>query len=148
LKKDYFNSIETLPIWNWWKIAETGNLIYLHKLEDYEGKEDYSLMTLWNKLQDEYLNEFGITREFREMLTLKKRWIDVKSKFLITGERFLLNEIEEIEIDLDETNANKIEVKKDETVIMLEQKLNFPLDPKKMSVKKYYNYINYFSKQK
>ena len=95
----------------------------------------------------EYLDEFGITDEFREMLTLKKRWINVKSNFLITGERFLLNEIEEIEIDLKDNANTKVGHKKDETVIMLEQKLNFPLDPKKMSVKKYYNYINYFSKQ-
>ena len=146
MKKDYFNSIEDLPIWNWWKIAETGNLIYLHKDSNY-SKVDYSLIDLWNNLQDEYLDEFGITTEFREMLTLKKRWINVKSNFLITGERFLLNEIEEIEIDLKDNANTKVGHKKDETVIMLEQKLNFPLDPKKMSVKKYYNYINYFSKQ-
>ena len=66
MKVDYFNSIEDLPIWNWWKIAETGNLIYLHKLEEYEGKEDYNLIELWNKLQNQYLEEFGITEEFRK----------------------------------------------------------------------------------
>lgn len=147
MKKDYFNSIETLPIWNWWKIAETGNLIYLHILEDYEGKEDFSLIELWNKLQDEYLDEFGITTEFREILTLKKRWINAKSNYLITGDRFILNEIDEIEIDIKDTMSTKIMVKKDETIIMLEQKLSRELDPKEVSVKKYYNYINYFSKK-
>ena len=137
-----------LPIYNWWKIAETGNLIYLHRLEDYDGKKDYSLINLWNKLQNEYLDEFGITRDFEAVLTLKKRWINVKSNFLLTGDRFLLNEIDEIEIDIKDTIDTKIAVDKDDTVIMLEQKLSRELDPMKISVKKYYKYINHFSKQK
>ena len=148
MKKDYYNSIETLPIWNWHKISETGNLIYLHRLEDYDGKKDYSLINLWNKLQNEYLDEFGITRDFEAVLTLKKRWINVKSNFLLTGDRFLLNEIDEIEIDIKDTIDTKIAVDKDDTVIMLEQKLSRELDPMKISVKKYYKYINHFSKQK
>ena len=42
----------------------------------------------------------------------------------------------------------KVKVDKDDTVIMLEQKLSRELDPKKISVKKYYKYINHFSKNK
>jgi hypothetical protein len=147
LKEEYFNSIEELPIWNWWKISETGNLIYLHKDNNYE-KEDYNLVELWNELQDEYLNEFGITEEFRQVLSLKKKWINRKSEFLITGDRFILNDIDIIESDIKETMTSKVTVNKDDTVIMLEEKLSFPLDPKKMSVKKYYSYINYYSKKK
>ena len=150
MQKDYFNSIDNLPIWNWWKIAESGNLIYLQKLEDYDGKEDYTMKAfeLWNKLQDEYLDEFGITDEFRQMLTLKKKWIKAKTDFLVTGERFKLTEIDIIEAQISETMTTKVNVKKEDSMIMLEQKLSFPLDEKKLSVKKYYNYINHFSKQK
>lgn len=131
MKVDYFNSIEDLPIWNWWKIAETGNLIYLHKLEEYEGKEDYNLIELWNKLQNQYLEEFGITEEFRKILSLKKKWINKKVEFLTTGERFKLTEIDIIESDINETMEGKVKVDKDDTVIMLEQKLSRELDPKK-----------------
>jgi hypothetical protein len=146
LKKDYFNSIEVLPIWNWWKIAETGNLIYLHILEDYEGKEDYNLIELWNKLQNEYLDEFGITEEFRKILSLKKKWINKKVEYLTTGERFKLTEIDIIESDIAETMDSKVAVDKDDTIITLERKLGRELDPKQISVKKYYKYINHFSK--
>ena len=150
MKKDYFNSIDNLPIWNWWKIAESGNLIYLQKLEDYDGKEDYTMKAfeLWNKLQDEYLDEFGITDEFRQMLTLKKKWIKAKTDYLVTGERFKLTEIDIIEAQISETMTTKVNVKKEDSIIMLEQKLSFPLDEKKLSVKKYYNYINHFSKNR
>ena len=143
-----YESIEDLPIWNWWKIAETGQLGYLYKDEKEYNKHDNSLVELWSKIQDEYLEEFGITDDFKEMLTLKKRWITQKANFLITGERFLLNEIEEIEIDLKEIENTNITVKKDDTVIMLEEKLGRELEPKKMSVKKYYSYINYYSKKR
>jgi len=146
LKKEYFNSIEELPIWNWWKIAETGNLIYLHKDSDYK-ENDYSIVKIWDALQDEYLNEFGITEDFREMLSLKKKWIIKKSEYLLTGDRFILNDIDRIESEIDSSTSNISMVKKDDTVIMLEEKLSFPLDPKKMSVKKYYSYINYYSKK-
>ena len=148
MKKDYFNSIEDLPIWNWWKIAETSSLIYLQKLDFYD-KEDYSYhaFELWNKLQNEYLEEFGITDEFRQMLELKKKWINKKSEFLLTGERFKLTEIDIIEVQINDTMTSKITVDKDDTLIMLEQKLGRELNPKNISVKKYFKYVNHFSKQ-
>ena len=147
MKKDYFNSIDDLPIWNWWKIAETGNLIYLHIEADYT-KTDYSLVSLWNSLQNEYLDTFGITDEFEQILKLKKKWIIKKSDYLLTGERFKLNEISMIETDIQDAMNTKITVDKDDTIVMLETKLSRELNPKEISVKKYYNYINYFSKHK
>ena len=148
MKKDCFNSIENLPIWNWWKISESGSLGYLYKDENKHKENDNSLIDLWVSIQDEYLEEFGITADFREVLTLKKRWVNQKAEYLITGERFLLNEIEEIEIDLKELDSAGVSVKKDDTLIMLEEKLSRELNPKEMSVKKYYNYINYYSKKR
>jgi hypothetical protein len=145
--KNYYISISELPIWNWWKIAETGNLIYLHKDNDYT-KVDYSLVGLWNNLQNQYLDEFGITQEFEDVIKLKKKWIIKKADYLLTGERFKLTELDIIEAEINETMNSKITVDKDDTVIMLETKLNRELNPKKISVKKYYNYINYFSNQK
>jgi predicted Mrr-cat superfamily restriction endonuclease len=149
LRKEYFNNIDELPIWNWWKVAETSNLIYLQKNVDYT-KEDYTIkaFNLWNDLQNQYLNEFGITEEFRQILALKKRWIAKKSDYIITGNRFNLTEIDIIEAEISETMNDKIKVDKEDTIIVLEQKLSFPLDEKKLSVKKYYNYINHFSKNK
>ena len=145
--KNYYTSIDDLPIWNWWKIAETGNLIYLHKDSDYT-QTDYSLVSLWNSLQNEYLDTFGITDEFEQILKLKKKWIIKKSDYLLTGERFKLNEISMIETDIQDAMNTKITVDKDDTIVMLETKLSRELNPKEISVKKYYNYINYFSKHK
>ena len=145
--KNYYTSIDDLPIFNWWKIAETANLIWLHKEADYT-QTDYSLVSLWNSLQNEYLDTFGITDEFEQILKLKKKWIIKKSDYLLTGERFKLNEISMIETDIQDAMNTKITVDKDDTIVMLETKLSRELNPKEISVKKYYNYINYFSKHK
>jgi len=145
LKKEYYNSIEDLPIWNWWKIAETGNLIYLYKEDNYT-KEDYKLYKVWNDIQDEYLDEFGITNEFREVLSLKKKWIEKRTEYVISQDRFIKMESDLLQIDINDLINEKKSVDKEETLIMLEQKLGIRLDAKNISVKKYYKYINYFSK--
>ena len=89
-----------------------------------------------------------LQRNLEKILSLKKKWINKKVEFLTTGERFKLTEIDIIESDINETMEGKVKVDKDDTVIMLEQKLSRELDPKKISVKKYYKYINHFSKNK
>ena len=139
----YFNSIEDFPIWNWWKIAETGDLKYVFK--DGKGKVTDRTVEVWFKLQNEYLDEYGITDGFRRLIKLKKKWIEKRTKYLVDDDRFALMESEMTEVDMDDIIKEK-DVKTDETLIMLEQKLGRELDPKKISVKKYYDYINYFSK--
>jgi len=92
----YYETIDELPIWNWWQIADTGNLIYLKVEDDYKG-EEYEPIQLWFDLQNEYLEEFGMTDQFRQILTLKKKWIQKKTEFLLTDDRFKLTEIDIIE---------------------------------------------------
>jgi hypothetical protein len=147
LSKDYFNSIEELPIWNWWKISETSNFIYLHKESDYK-ESDNSLSELWQDLNDEYFNEYGINDKLRKIMTLKKKWIDKKEKYLVKGDRFALTEIDIIEADLRDLEATTETMKNKDTVIYLEQKLGREINPKTTSVKKYYDYIEFFSKEK
>jgi hypothetical protein len=147
LKKEYFNSIEELPIWNWWKIAETGNLAYLFKDEKEYNEIDNSLSEVWLDLQNQYLTEFGITDEFEEVLRLKREWINEKANFIITGDRFILNAIDVLEFEMNESMSAKIKVDKESTLITLEERLSRELNSKDLSVAKYYRYINHFSKR-
>ena len=143
LKKDCFNSIDELPIWNWWKCSETSNLIYLHKNSDYK-KEDLSLFELWEDLNNQYFDEFGIGDRLVELMRLKKKWIIKKADYLLNENRFALTELDIIEAEMQDNSSSANMAKNSDTIIFLEEKLGREINPKEISVKKYYDYINYY----
>lgn len=144
MKKDYYDSIDTLPIWNWWEIAKSSNLNHLRRDGDLKRKTDYT--EEWFIIQDEYLEDFGDKEALRKMLTLKKDWIEQQAKFIIDGDRAALNMANIIAIDMEEENDPSGYMKREDTIILLEEKLGREIDPKIISVRKYNNYITYYSK--
>jgi hypothetical protein len=149
-KKDYsnkyYNSIENLPVWNWWKISETGNLVYLRKDENYE-LEEFSLSELWEKIHNEDLSLFPISNESKRVMRMKKKWIEKQAKYLVDGDRFALTEAEIIDINIKDSIDTSGSMSNDEIIIFLEEKLGRELNPKELSVKKYKNYIRYYNKK-
>ena len=143
MKKDCFNSIDELPIWNWWKCSETSNLVYLHKNSDYK-KEDFSLFELWEDLNNQYFDEFGIGDRLIELMRLKKKWIIKKADYLLNENRFALTELDIIEAEMQDNADSGSRAKNSDTIIFLEEKLGREINPKEISVKKYYDYINYY----
>jgi hypothetical protein len=63
-----YDSIDVLPVWNWNQIHETGNLKHLM----IDGKQDTppGLQKLWLKLNQQYMDEFGISSKYRDYLRL------------------------------------------------------------------------------
>jgi hypothetical protein len=145
LKKDYYDSIEVLPIWNWYEITQTGELKYLMKDHKYNDKKP--LLKTWYSIHNEYLDGYGRSDDFNNILRLKKKWIEKTSQFVLTGDRFKLTEIDIIEADMAEIAKANNSMDKDEMVIFLEQKLGRELNLKEMSTKKWFDYIKYFSKK-
>lgn len=146
MKKDYYDSIENLPLWNWWKITETGSLSYLYKDENCK-KDTFHLHKVWNNIHDEYLEGYGLTEDFKSVLKLKQKWIEKQNAFIQTGERFKLTELDIIEAQIKEyTNTGKV-VSKEDTIIFLEEKLSREINPKELTVKKYNDYIKYYSRK-
>lgn len=139
--KVYFDSIENLPLFNWWKITETGNLSFLRIDENYKGKA--AQLDLWEKINDEYFNEYGINENVLNIMKLKKKWINLKEKLLVKGDRFALTELDIVEAKMRELDVPN-NYKKEDTIIFLEEKLGREIEPKKLTVKKYYDYINYY----
>lgn len=143
--KDCFLSIDELPIWNWWRVSETGNFIYLRKDADYK-KKDYSLSSLWESLNDEYFDAYGISDNTIKAMKLKQKWILKRADFILNNNRFALTECDIIEMDLDDLQNDSKSMSNEESIIYLEERLGREVDPKRTSVKKYYDYINYYSK--
>ena len=147
MKKDYYDSIENLPIWNWWKITETGELVYLYKNID-KAKEDFTLLEIWTNIHNEYLVSYGLTEDFKSVLKLKKKWIEKQAAFIESGDRFKLTEIDIINAQIAESINTENSMSKEDIIIFLEEKLGREIDTKVLTVKKYLDYINYYSKKK
>ena len=119
MDKNYYDSIENLPIWNWWKITETGELKYLVKDGD---NKDYPLLETWYDIHNEYLDNYARNDDFNNILRLKKKWIEKTSEFILTGDRFKLTEIDIINADLTEIAKSNSGMSKDDTVIFFRTK--------------------------
>jgi len=92
-----------------WAVAKSGDYSILRVYRDLvkkEKKED-----VWNENKDreawtivfqEYLNIFGLTKEYVALLELKEQLLYVKLEYIETDDRFLLNEIFRLEAEIDD----------------------------------------------
>ena len=139
-----FSSIDDLPQWNWTMIHKTGNLAYIKQLDSYRKvKEDNSLVLeqLWLSIYDEYLEEFGLSKEYKEILERKKEIARMKNEFIMTDNRSLLNFIKIEELEL-EASFDKSEGMSFESVVVgLERVQKIHIDIKKITVFEYNNYL-------
>lgn len=147
LKKEYsdkyYTSIDELPIWNWWQVSETGDLKYLCK----DGFEEAPSVDVWTKIHDEYLESYGLNDEFKKLLRLKKDWILKQSKFIVEGDAFSSTLADITEHKINDIINSGSKMSKEDVIIFLEEKLGREIDPKKLTVKKYNDYLKYYSKK-
>jgi hypothetical protein len=147
---EVYSSIDDLPQWNWVQIHKTGNLAFIKKLDNYRDIEtDNSLVLeqLWLQIYDEYLKEFGLSKEYKEILERKKQIARMKNEFITTNNRSLLNFIKIEELELEAT-FDKTEVRGFESVVIgIEKIQGIKLEPKKITVYEYNNYLRTLNKE-
>lgn len=109
---EVWSSIEEMPQWNWMQIQKTGDLKYLFK--KCEGKLLKEHLTIWEALQEQHIQEFGIPSEVKVRIRKQIKLILLNAKFILTRDRVLLNFIRVIENELDkgkEEHMSLFEVK-------------------------------------
>lgn len=139
-------TIEELPVWNWQKIFDTGDLSFL--LEDGPRKlteeEKERLENLWIDLQNEFIDKFGFSKKFlaieqKRMAIDRLRW-----HYMETGNESIKTVIEIRKRELKELLKAAKDEKKgsfEEQIVILESHFKFPIDVKKTSVVKYHTYL-------
>jgi len=135
-----YTSIHNLPIYNWNKIHETGDLGYLfleYKKSDFKG-----LIHLWDSIYSEYIKEFGLSKEYKEILKLKVNIAKQKADYIHSRDRIKLNFIA-----LDESRLQEIEKKEPKqsihkTLMHIEKAQGVRITDKNTTVYEFYNYIN------
>ena len=137
----FYNSIEDMPIYNWFKVNSTGDLRFCltkHKSKYDNLKAKQSFDALYN----EYIETFGIGETYTKVLELKARILDLKIERELTEDAFIENFINMAEIDLAALNSLTNKTNTNEVKVHLEKYLGFRLNEKEVSVKEYYTYLN------
>jgi hypothetical protein len=144
-KAIFYLSIDELPIYNWWKIHENGDM---NQLVKGKGKvTNAKLAEVWAMLYDEFIDTFGVNEDFREYLELKRDIEILKIDMILDGDMSLQTMIEIKEFEMaksfdKETKSNYNEVK-----VYVEKYMGFRLDEKTTSTKDYYTYLKTIEKE-
>jgi len=101
-----YDSIRTLPVERWFEILKTGQLHYLFK--EGRGRVNSAIIHLWEDLQQEYFDEFGVDDNFLIRLQKMKKLTELHLDFIITENRFLLNQINQIETELNQVGQTQV----------------------------------------
>lgn len=140
-----------MPLWNWWKVQETLNYKYLSKVGG--GKQDYSYdsMKIYEEMFNEYIVVGGLGKEYEQLLEMKKEWLELRCEYLETDNKMVKMESNLLHIDISdkERYLNSLEgMTKEDTVVIISEYLGSHIDTKIITVKEYYNYLNYYKKKR
>jgi flagellin-specific chaperone FliS len=146
--KAYHRSIEDLPVWNWWNIHKEGDYKFL--IKKYWGVLSFITprklkIKLFNKvfeeLQSEFIDTFGIDKNYAQYLRKKVEIELLKIKVAKTGDLshgFMIDVItEELNMYLNKETGGNF----NQGVIAIEKYMGFRLVVKLTSVFEYYSYV-------
>lgn len=142
-----FNTLDELPIFNWWQL-NSGKLEYLFKkLRQPSKKEKTQLIKLFKKISSDYIDRYGITREFKFILNKQREIALYKLKYVKTEDAMLLTMIQIAEEQLKERTGDGEKGDFYETKSAIETQLGFRIDPKTTTVAEYQGYIKQIQKK-
>ncbi len=111
----------------WRKIHETGDYGLLLK----KGKaKSTTLEALWDKIQNEFLNRYGLTKIFLDYIHLQFQIIELNCEFLQTGDRELQQKIQILDHrikDIEEKFEDGMDFEEMYAWVSIETKLNLPM---------------------
>lgn len=146
-----YSSIDDLPQWNWEQIHITGNLAYIKQLPTYRNVEidkSETLQSLWINIYDEFLEEFGLSKQYMDLLESKKNIARMKNEFIMTDNRSLLNLIKIEEMELEASFDKKRGMSFESVVVGIEKIQKIHIKVKEITVYDYNNYLRTLSNEK
>lgn len=140
----YYQSVEDLPVWNWWKIHETKDLKYLLKQDK---KVTVHANGIFDKIYSEFISIFGVGENYKRYLE-KLIEIDIaETDKILNNDPSLDTFIDIMKIELDEIKSSTEGGSYMDTAITVEKNMGFKLNTKEISVFEYYSYIKSLEKQ-
>jgi len=136
--KRYYDSIDEMPIYNWFKWHEEKDEKYLAR-----NKNGGYLATYFaNRIFDQYIERFGFSETFIAALEKQKELTLLKVRKAITEDNSINTFIKICEIEIETMNGFNVD-RSDfyEIKSMLENKMGFAININKVSVAEYYTYF-------
>ena len=143
-EKLYFESIKDIILFNWWRVQE-GKLEYCRlDLNNGEKKEDEEA---YIRINDSYLDEFGMSREQLEIIEIQRRIGILNCDLVIDDNMFLLNEIRRLEKEIDDLLNRPNKGDRDGLIIHLEKWLGFRINEKEITANKFYKIVREYERE-
>lgn len=144
-KLQVWKSIEDMPAFNWFKLHETNDLAYI--LINYSSKlsvnQKEKLNIQLQKLTFEFIDAFGISEEYRRILTLQKDIAAYRCERILNNDESVLTLIEIAEIEL--KDLTKVNPKQNiyQMKAAIEKISGHRINIKEVSVAEYYGYLKF-----
>lgn len=150
MKIKFYNDIGDLPAWNFIQITTTGEMQYLcrdiaHELKEKDKEE---LDKCWEKIEDQFMDEFGITDDFRKDMNQEKQYWIYKLEYAATGNSIAKSRAKAIEIQMEKTRGQtKENTNFNQLTITIEKHMGFSIDIKTIDTRKYFSYVRYVNER-
>ncbi len=145
----YFESIEVMPVWNWFKVSETNDLKYLLK-EDVKltDKDRMILAVIWDNMYFEFLETFGVPAKMQQVLGLRREILKLQTKMICNNRKDLeaLIHIKGLELSALQVDSNKQEL--NTVTAFVSKQMGFRINERETTVKEFYTYLKMVSNGK
>lgn len=141
---NYFLTIDKLTMDRWLKCQE-GDLTAL-RVDPGIGSEEQDFVA-WELVNQNYIETFGVSRKHVRYLQLQKELLIVRLEMLISGDKFLLNRIDDIEREMtsvfisDQPNQNITT-----TFIHLSKFMGYRITAETISVLEFFTMVEEYGK--
>lgn len=135
-----YEDLDELPILNWFKVHETGDLSWLMKNRKSKSQSE-KLKTHWKELYDMYITAFGFSDHFLKVLKKEAEIALLMIKKAETGNETLQTfiEIKQHQLKLSQQASSKADFYQIKGV--MDKFFGFGSNSKKMSVMEFYSNI-------
>lgn len=147
-KNIYFNDIADVPLWNWWKINDTGNFIYLVPDGDYT-KEDFSeaAKEAYSNLTSQLISKYGIADNYFKILQKKKRYLIMINDGYASDDKHKVWKAERLREEIKQTESEENGGNREDTLVIIHKFVGGgPINPKQISLDQYYYYMDYVNR--
>lgn len=148
LRRKCYCNVSELPIFNWWRIQETRQLIHLFKKHYKLTKlRAAGLQDIWAEITDDFVDKFGFNNNSYEIILAEKSLMIHRLKFVL-GDK---SELTFIDIETIKLKSLREKFKSEEnnfyeTKARIESIVKHAINPRETSVREYYSTVEMIQK--